>query len=263
VSADPPKTVRGGGPRGSAQALRWTLLLGAVVVLVAAMEPVTHFSGPRFAPHFGLPKSHRQKVKPPPSRPMKEPVSKGSFPWWIVGVILGVILLAVITYVLWWLWTNRRSRSREREAPPWEKDLQVSTHALEPEPDVPLLRSGIEQALDALDDGREPADAIVRAWLGLQETAEESGILRGPAETPTEFTTRIMKGAFADDRAVRTLLRLYLRTRFGNHPVTDADVAEVRVALEELIAGWPAPATTSAPAAAPAPATPAPPRPGL
>ena len=37
---------------------------------------------------------------------------------------------------------------------------------------------------------RDPADAIVRAWLGLQETAEESGIVRHPAETPTEFTSR-------------------------------------------------------------------------
>ena len=49
--------------------------------------------------------------------------------------------------------------------------------------------------------------------------------MRRPAETPTEFTSRILGRAFADDRAIRTLLRLYLRTRFGDHPVTADDVA--------------------------------------
>ena len=92
-----------------------------------------------------------------------------------------------------------------------------------------------------LDEQREPADAIVRAWLGLQQAAEDSGIVRGVAETPTEFTTRIIGRAVTDDRAIRTLLRLYLRTRFGDHPVTGDDVALVRTALRELVRTWPVP----------------------
>src|SRR6201999_1893445 len=95
-----------------------------------------------------------------------------------------------------------------------------------------------ELALQVLDEQREPADAIVRAWLGLEGTAEESGIVRRPAETPTEFTSRILSRAFGDHEAVRTLLRLYLRTRFGDHPVTDDDVAAVRAALQELVTTW-------------------------
>jgi hypothetical protein len=108
----------------------------------------------------------------------------------------------------------------------------------EPEPEPEALLTGIELALQALDEQRAPADAVVRAWLGLQETAEESGIVRSPAETPTEFTSRILSAAFADDRALSTLLRLYLRTRFGNHPVTADDVAAVRDALQQLVASW-------------------------
>jgi hypothetical protein len=111
----------------------------------------------------------------------------------------------------------------------------------QPEPDPPALRTGIELALQVLDEQRDPTDAIVRAWLGLQEAAEESGIVRQPAETPTEFTSRIVNRASADDRAVRTLLRLYLRTRFGDHPVTSDDVTVARVALQELVRTWPAP----------------------
>jgi hypothetical protein len=98
--------------------------------------------------------------------------------------------------------------------------------------------TGIELALQALDDEREPADAVVRAWLGLQQTAEESGIVRGASETPTEFASRVLTRAFADAQPLRTLLRLYLRTRFGDHPVTAGDVTAVRAALERLLASW-------------------------
>ena len=103
-----------------------------------------------------------------------------------------------------------------------------------------MLRSGIELALQVLDEQREPADAIVRAWLGLQETAEESGIVRQPAETPTEFTVADPERAPSPTTGrLRTLLRLYLRTRFGDHPVTGEDVAAVRAALQELVRTWP------------------------
>ena len=51
---------------------------------------------------------------------------------------------------------------------------------VEPEAKPEKLLTGIGLALQALDEQREPADAIVRAWLGLQETAEESGIVRLP-----------------------------------------------------------------------------------
>jgi hypothetical protein len=113
---------------------------------------------------------------------------------------------------------------------------------VEPEPDVPVIRSGLEEALIELERDVEPGDAVVRAWLGLQQSAEQSGVARGRSETPTEFTSRILGRVFANDsagnEAIATLLRLYLRTRFGDHPVTDADVALVRRALQELVRTW-------------------------
>ena len=156
--------------------------------------------------------------------------------WIIVAIAgLGVALL------LWRWWAGRPARAAtSRHSVVVEAMSEIPVEP-EPEPDTPALRTGIELALQVLDEQREPADAIVRAWLGLQETAAESGIVRRPAETPTEFTSRILSHAFADDRAVRTLLRLYLRTRFGDHPVSSDDVAAVRAALQELVRTWPAP----------------------
>jgi hypothetical protein len=110
--------------------------------------------------------------------------------------------------------------------------------ATEPEPEPEALLTGIELALRVLDEGRDPADAVVRAWLGLQETAAQAGVVRRPAESPTEFTARILTSALADDRAVRTLLKLYLQVRFGDHPVSSVEVEAARGALADLVASW-------------------------
>lgn len=165
----------------------------------------------------------------------------GSFPLAIVVAVIVVIAVIGTALVLWRWLAGRPSRaatSQNSAVEPVTSEVPVQP---EPEPDAPALRTGIELALQVLDEQREPADAIVRAWLGLQETAAESGVVRRAAETPTEFTSRILSRALADDRAVRTLLRLYLRTRFGDHPVTAEDVATVREALQELVRTWPAP----------------------
>lgn len=156
--------------------------------------------------------------------------------WVLVG--FAVIVAAVILY-RWW--TGRPSRAAAGVRAPAVEQLRELPVEPEPEPEPEPLLSGIELALQVLDEQREPADAIVRAWLGLEQTAEESGIVRRPSETPTEFTSRILSGAFADDTAVRTLLRLYLRTRFGDHPVTTDDVSAVREALQGLVQSWRAP----------------------
>ena len=234
----------------SHRALTGSVLLAVLVVAAAGITGTTHFAGPRWLPDWKS-SEHMQAHRTLPSVPGTFPrprtslaKSTGSFPLGTV-VLWIVVAIAVlgIAALIWRWWARRPSRP----ASSWHSVAVATTAEVvtepEPEPDMPALRTGISLALQVLDEQRDPADAIVRAWLGLQETAEESGIVRQPAETPTEFTSRILSRAFADDRAIRTLLRLYLRTRFGDHPVTTEDVAAVRSALEELLRTWPTPAS--------------------
>ncbi len=224
-------------------------LLGVLVVAAAGLAGTVHFPGPRWVPDWRFGALKARKLTPPklhlPSttRPMRvspsHPSASVPFGQVVLWIVVGVAAIGVAALVRW-LW-NRRS---VRVAPSWQPAAamtRVVPIEPEPDPDAATLRSGIEVALQTLDEQREPADAVVRAWLGLQETAESSGIVRRPSETPTEFTSRILSRAFVDDRAVRTLLRLYLQTRFGDHAVTSEDVASVRTALQELVRTWPVP----------------------
>jgi hypothetical protein len=210
-----------------------------LVIVAAGLGGTAHFTGARWYPHGG--KTPQQAF---PTSPVNRPptpkigttkASQAKIPVW-VPIALGVILLAIIAFFIYrWLMRRRLPAPPGLHAAPVQ-GIRVAPPEPEPEPEA--LLTGIELALQTLDDERDPADAIVKAWLGLQQTAEDSGIVRRPAETPTEFTARIMNSAFADDRAVKTLLRLYLKTRFGDHPVTAEEVAAVRTALQQLVGNW-------------------------
>jgi hypothetical protein len=106
------------------------------------------------------------------------------------------------------------------------------------EPDTPIVHRGLRLALDALDEQREPADAVVKAWLGLQSAAEDSGVERRAAETPTEFTARVITRVQADAEAAAQLVDVYQAVRFGGHPITSADVRAARAAIERLLDSW-------------------------
>lgn len=231
-------------PKRSHPVLVTSAALGVFIVAAAGISGTVHFAGPRWVPHWSLPvnSSKSTNVRDPKTGAIHLIGSSNNSDRFPLGAVLlwitGIAVIAV-AFLLWRWW--KRRPLREAAGPHSVVTTATTEFPVERElkPNTPALRSGIELALQLLDDQREPADAIVRAWLGLQETAEQSGIVRQPAETATEFTSRILSRAVVDDRAVRTLLRLYLRTRFGDHPVTSDDVAAVRKALQELVRTWP------------------------
>lgn len=155
---------------------------------------------------------------------------------WLL-VVAAVALIALGVLVVLYVLRHRRRLVRPERIDVAGLAVDVTT---DPSAEVGLqhIRRGLSRALAVLSEHRDPSDAVTAAWLGLQESAEDAGFRRGPAETPTEFTTRILQQHDVDETALGTLRRCYLAVRFGGVPATDADVDAVRAALRTLEQQW-------------------------
>jgi hypothetical protein len=221
---------------------------GALVVLIAVAaafsSPLT-FTGPRFLFPVGsaVVPSPRSIAQPPPSAPASRtpaPADSGATPdlTWLLVVLLALVLAVIVVAAVRWYRARRRDTVEGVPAP--LDSLGAVQPDAEPtvETSAPYLRRGLLRAIDVLDGDRAPTDAIVAAWLGLQEAAEDAGWKRQVSETPTEFTTRILRLVDVDRAPLDTLRRLYLAVRFGDAAATPDDVRLARRALETLSAQW-------------------------
>jgi len=231
---------------GAPATLIGCLVLGLVLVAAVIFGGAPVFTGPIWAPGLSAPSAPPMTQPPQTSGPTQPPVGRGGGGplVMIVLAVIGALLAALVLYLV-----LRVIRARLRRAhPPALGSLEpaeIETSAVvEDEADAaaPVMRHGLQLALDALEEEREPSDAVVRAWLGLQEAAEISGVQRRAAETPTEFTTRVLTRVHADGGAARELVDVYQSVRFGGHPITSRDVALAHDAVTRLLASWHEPA---------------------
>ncbi|MDQ1529067.1 MAG: hypothetical protein QOE85_1337 [Actinomycetota bacterium] len=219
-------------------------LFCVVVAVGAGLQGRLNFAGPLWTP--GAPKPPPVRNTPPPTGhpnatppPVAPAANTGVIFNWVPIIIVLAILSAAVIVSLIWLW--RRHRPKRGIAVDLLSEMSVGDFATQQEtqPDLPTLQRGLARATDILETDREPRDAIVRAWVGLQEAAEDSGVRRRAAETPTEFTSRVFSSVRADREAADALLAIYLRVRFGTSPATPDDVTGARDAVARLSATWP------------------------
>jgi hypothetical protein len=215
------------------------LALAAVAATLAGpwQPPLRHesslpFSPPPVPPSTLLP----TPFEPPPADLLGSDIRPWDLTW--LGVVLGAVLIGWIVYlVLRWL--------RGHPGPPIPEgpdDFGIEGGATISGPgvvlpDLPALREGVADADVALRRFARPADAVIAAWVRLEEAAAHSGVLRDPAATPTEFTLTVLDAAPVDPQATRVLLELYLRARFGGEHMTADDVASATRALATLSHG--------------------------
>jgi hypothetical protein len=221
--------------------------LGVVAVLGAAFAAPLVLTGPRVTPtesHASVPPPVRTATAPRTDEAQRLAARAATHvdATWLL-VVGALIVAAVVTWILVRLLLGRRRRAR----PVTIGGLTVSDLAADPSVEVGLahLRRGLQRALDVLDAGRDPTDAVTQAWLGLQEAAEDAGFRRGSAETPTEFTSRILRQLDVDEGALAVLRRLYVGVRFGGRSATAADVDDARAALRILERQWSAAGSTA------------------
>lgn len=161
--------------------------------------------------------------------PQQSPPDLSWVRWVLVGIAVAVAAI-VITVIVARLLAVRRLAAEQPD-----EEIEVLG---ELSPDLPTLQRGAAEAEDRLLAVGNPTDAIIAAWLALEEAADASGVHRQPAQTPTEFTADVLGSTGVAAEPVQTLLGLYLRARFAVRPATDADLATARRCVRELAEEW-------------------------
>lgn len=101
-------------------------------------------------------------------------------------------------------------------------------------PEVPReVLEGVDEQLSALGTGA-PRNAIVAAWVGLELAASASGLPRQPAETTSEYVTRVLGVWKVDAVSLDELASLYREARFSTHPLSEEHRARAIAALRRV-----------------------------
>ena len=219
--------------------------LGALAIVVIAAAATTgswalqerHYGSLHWNPRPARPSPVPTLTPGPPQRP-------GSArawgilqfdPRWI-GYPLLLLLAAVLAIVLWRVWQRYR-RTAGVDAPGAVPGDGVLL-ATEATPHLPPLLAGVARAQRSLRGAASSEDAIIAAWLAVEQGAQASGVQRHPAQTPTEFTVAVLASTGADPAAIEGLRDLYLRARFSAHPTGSAQIAAAAGHLSALEASW-------------------------
>ena len=154
----------------------------------------------------------------------------------VLVALAGVTLVVLLVVLLVGLARRWRAAVERRAAEP-----EILTPGLDgaafDDAHLPGLRAAVALAGRHLDDDVPPGDAVISAWVALERAAEQTGVRRDPAATPTEFTVAVLDATQVDPAAICALLELYLAARFSEHPLTDEDVERARASLQTLATG--------------------------
>jgi hypothetical protein len=173
---------------------------------------------------------------PPPSLTLappdasSEPVAYGASILILLAAIGVLLATAMFLYAL----TTIRLRRRGKLAV--SRILDDDTV----DSNTPWLVQATRRAVSEMDRrlGGPPSDAVIAAWVDLEQSAAASGIEREPHQTSTEFTEAVLAAYATDSVALQELRALYQRARFGPADSVTAEDAEAarralaRIALE-------------------------------
>lgn len=158
----------------------------------------------------------------------------------VASIVLALVVLLVVAGVVLLVFRELRRRPRPPRAEPVTgEEAPADLHQ--------RFREAAELAHHELTAraGGPPGDAVVAAWLVLEEAAAREGTARAPSQTSTEFTASLLGTLTTDERALNQLRALYQRARFAPTPtLTTDDVTAARTALEHVLHGIPTPTSS-------------------
>lgn len=215
--------------------------LFAIVMLAASVQGTPTITPPDLARIDGERFEPPEPTMTPDGSPTPLPERGSDLTEMIIGAIFLIFALVAATLIvtlviraLMRAWRDRPLRRRDDGGAAFELSGEDSPE----DAAAPAIRRGIEGALRSIEERTTPADAIIAAWVGLEESAADAGLTRGRSETPAEFALRIITRRAGITDAATDLLRLYERVRFGGHQADEADRTAARAALKTIEEGW-------------------------
>ncbi len=151
----------------------------------------------------------------PEGTPAAEPIPVDTPPQWVSLLIsfiaVSVILLSVAA-LLWWFWPQRRKGSPL---------LELSHEA--------------EQALEALEQGEELRNVVVRCYVEMGRVVNRMrGIQRAKTMTPREFERQLAQIDLPSE-PIAGLTRLFERVRYGTDEVDNVAERQARECLSAIV----------------------------
>lgn len=238
-------------------ALIW--LLVTVAVLGAATATPWTINPPRPAPQeLDMPARSAPTASASAAPPALEDTELVDNRWLLVigAILLALLVAALLTYA------TRHLVALLRQRPRIVKDKLTAGTTAPPQDtavDLPELQDAVTRAMTHLEGHSRPRDAVVAAWVALEDAAARAGTHRDRAQTPTEFAGTVLAATPAPPTAVARLRTLYQRARFTDRPIDRTAVDAARAALTEIATSLdvttpetttadPAPETTHGPA---------------
>lgn len=224
------------------------IALGSLVLVLCALVAAT-FDGPRWTelgrgaerPQVAEQERDRsgaaEEARPDQSEPAEEDDDEPWLPWVPPLDLLLLVPTALVFGVALVMVARLRLVRRRRQL---TGRMGVRSSPV-PDPGRPPddEESGLAEALDevARAIGRgNPRNAIVAAWVRLEQAVEGDHFPHRPEETPSELVERALASYHLDDGSIRRLAALYREARFSRHPLTEQHRREAAACLVGLLA---------------------------
>lgn len=224
------------------------IALGSLVLVLCALVAAT-FDGPRWTdlgrgterlPVAEQEQRDRSGAAAEPRPEQSEPAEDDDEPWlpWVPPLDLLLLVPTALVFGVALLVVARLRLVRRRRQLTGRVGVR---HGPVPDPGRPSEdeESGLSEALDevarSIRSGT-PRNAIVAAWVRLEQAVEGDHFPHRPEETPSELVERALASYHLDAAAIRRLAALYREARFSRHPLTEQHRQEAASCLEALLA---------------------------
>ncbi|NYG08029.1 hypothetical protein BJ986_002516 [Phycicoccus badiiscoriae] len=160
-------------------------------------------------------------------RGLKAASVRVSDPWLVslIGVAMKLVLAAVVVVVLVAVGRALRDRWHART------DSTVAQASVDVLPEA-LLESARES--EQLLARGTPSNAVIAAWVALEDAVRGAGVLDDGSRTSTELVTTVLRSYRVDRAPLDTLAALYREARFSRHPIAEDQRTMAREALLEV-----------------------------